>query len=141
MPRPGGTDYFRIPETGGEPMRITQRGAVMAEVSWDGRSLLYGPEGQGPLFLMNLDGSDRQVDECGSARNLASSASAFYYVGCADGPEKPLCRLDPVSGKRERLGVITNVNLGMTASPDGKTILYARENAAGADLMLVEGFR
>jgi hypothetical protein len=25
--------------------------------------------------------------------------------------------------------------------PDAKTILYARENAAGADLMLVESFR
>jgi Tol biopolymer transport system component len=142
MPRPDGTDYFRIPEKGGEPVRVTQRGAVMAEVSRDGKSLLYGREGRGPLFLMSLvDGSDRQVEECGRARNLASSASAFYYVGCADGPELSLNRFDPASGQRERLGGISNVNLGLTVSPDGKTILYARENAAGADLMMVDGFR
>ena len=37
--------------------------------------------------------------------------------------------------------MLTNVNLGLTVSPDGQTILYARDNLAGADLMMVENFR
>jgi Tol biopolymer transport system component len=143
QPRPGGTDYFRIPATGGEPERVTRRGALMAEVSWDAKQFLYSQkEGVGPLFLLNLEsGQERQLEECAYSRNLASSPGAFYYVGCADGPEKPLYRWDTASGRRARLGTLTNVNLGLAVSPDAKTILYARENAAGADLMMVESFR
>ena len=40
-----------------------------------------------------------------------------------------------------RLGAVTNLNMGLTVSPDGKTIIYSRENLAGADLMMVEDFR
>ena len=39
------------------------------------------------------------------------------------------------------LGTITNVNLGLTVAPDGKTILRARENPAGSDLMMIDNFR
>jgi Tol biopolymer transport system component len=143
QPRPGGTDYFRIPEIGGAPQRVTQNGALMAEVSWDAKQLLYSQkEGIGPLFLLNLEsGQERQLEECAYSRNLASSPGAFYSIGCADGPDKPLYRWDMGSGRRELLGSLTNVNLGLTVSRDGKTILYARENTSGADLMLIESFR
>ena len=30
---------------------------------------------------------------------------------------------------------------GLTVSPDGRTVLYAKQDAAVADLMLVENFR
>jgi serine/threonine protein kinase len=53
----------------------------------------------------------------------------------------PLFRFDTASAKHGRLGVLTNVNMGLTVSPDGKTIVYSRENLAGADLMMVENFR
>lgn len=115
----------------------------MAELSWDGKQLLYSRlEGKGPLFLLNLEsGQERQLTECGHARSLAASRGAFYYFGCPDGETWPLFRFDTLSGKHDRLAAVTNVNLGLTVSPDGKTILYARFNPAGADLMMVENFR
>jgi Tol biopolymer transport system component len=143
FPRPGGTDYFRIPATGGEPERVTQHGAIAAELSWDGKQLLYSRrEGMGPLFLLNLEsGQERQLAECGHARSLAASPGALYYFGCPDGEAWPLFRFDTASAKHERLEVLTSVNMGLTVSPDGKTIVYSRENLAGADLMMVENFR
>ena len=141
--RPGGTDIYRVPATGGEHERITERGAIMAELSWEGRLLLYSQrEGWGPLFLRDLEtGQERELEPCAGARNLASSPGALYYVGCTDGPDKPLYRFETSSSRRERLGTLANPALGLTVSPDGKTILYARENLGGADLMMIENFR
>jgi Tol biopolymer transport system component len=141
--RPGGTDIYRMPAAGGEPQRITERGAIMAELSWEGRLLLYSQrEGWGPLFLRDLaTGQERELEECAGARNLASSPGALYYVGCSGGPDKPLYRYETSSGRRERLGTLANPALGITVSPDGKTILYARENLGGADLFMIENFR
>jgi Tol biopolymer transport system component len=117
--------------------------AIAAELSWDGKQLLYSRrEGMGPLFLLNLEsGQERQLAECGHARSLAASPGALYYFGCPDGEAWPLFRFDTASAKHERLGVLTSVNMGLTVSPDGKTIVYSRENLAGADLMMVENFR
>ena len=115
----------------------------MAEASWDGRYLLYSqPGGTGPLFLLNLaSGAERKLEECAWSRNLARSRDAFYYIGCAPGAEQPLYRFEVASGKRTQLGVLKELSLGIAVSPDGKTILYARENLAGSDLMMIENFR
>jgi Tol biopolymer transport system component len=142
-PRTGGTDYFRIRATGGEPEQVTHHGALMAEASWDGRHLLYSErEGTGPLFLLDLaSGAERKLEGCATSRNLASSREAFFYLGCAEGQEHPLYRYDVASGKRVRLGALTGISLGLTVSADGETILFARENLAGSDLMMIENFR
>jgi Tol biopolymer transport system component len=142
-PRPGGTDYFKIKATGGEPERLTRHGAIAAEQSWDGKALLYSrQEGDGPLFLLDLEsGHEQKLAECGHARSLASSPGALYYFGCPDGDASALVRFDTASGRHERLGTVTNVNMGLTVSPDGKTIIYSREILGGADLMMVEDFR
>jgi Tol biopolymer transport system component len=143
LPSPGGTDYYRMRATGGEAERVTRHGALMAEASWDGRLLLYSEHDfSGPIFLLDLaSGVERKLEDCALSRVLASSQTAFYYVGCAAGPDWPLYRYEPASGRRERLGALTNPNLGLTVSPDGGTILYARANLAGADLMMIENFR
>jgi hypothetical protein len=70
-----------MPAEGGTAERITCHGAVMAEESWDGKSLLYSrQEGRGPLFLLDLTGGgERQVEECVLSRALGSGPGVFYY--------------------------------------------------------------
>jgi serine/threonine protein kinase len=143
LPSPAGTDYYRIPAAGGQPERVTSHGALLAELSWDGKTLLYSEiEAQGRLFALGLeDGREQLVEQCALSRLLAASREAFYYVRCAEGPEKPLVRLDLHTGQKQSLGTLTNPYLGLTVSPDGKTILFSRENLGGADLMMIEPFR
>ena len=52
---------------------------------------------------------------------------------------------DLTTGRDEVLGTIEkgprNIVLGLSVSPDGKTILYARFVGYGSDLMMLEKFR
>jgi hypothetical protein len=112
-------------------------------LSADGTTLFYSKtERTSPLFALTLGGAERQLADCVAARALASHAGALYYLGCG-ADRMPLVRRDLVSGLTETLGTVkaTGCCMGLAVSPDGKTILFGRTLATGADLMLFEDFR
>ena len=49
--------------------------------------------------------------------------------------------LDFATGKIKLLLPVRAWLYGLTVSPDGRSLLYSRPDASGADLMLVENFR
>ena len=52
--------------------------------------------------------------------------------------------VDLKTGRGQRLGALeglTSRPLGLSVSPDGKTIVYPRQVLSGADLMLIENFQ
>ena len=53
----------------------------------------------------------------------------------------PLYLLDPATGRDRLLGKLQNAQGAITVSPDGKTVLYAKDVGEGSDLMLIENFR
>ena len=48
--------------------------------------------------------------------------------------------LDPSTGQSRLLGTLEE-GVGLTVSPDGKTILYDEAVGEGSDLMMIENFR
>jgi hypothetical protein len=73
--------------------------------------------------------------------NLSLYKDGAYYID-RFGAETRLQYLDFVSGKSRILTHnLGEVSAGLSASPDGKNILYTRVDSSMDDLMLVENFR
>ncbi len=81
--------------------------------------------------------------ECVPVRGFAVGPSGIYHLGCTgvDLRAVPLYLLDPATGRDRLLGTLEQAILGLTVSPDGKTILYTKLENQGSDLMMIEGFR
>jgi eukaryotic-like serine/threonine-protein kinase len=144
--RKDGQDIVRISADAGGGERITKTGRfIMVEESPDGRALFYTTrEGKGPLYGLDLDTRiQRQIEECVFSRALASTARGLYYVGCTDGREAPIYRLETSTGQRQLLGKIDREGavMGLAVSADERTILYGREVPWNSDLTMIEGFR
>ena len=105
---------WRVPVSGGVPVKVLE-GVLLASfvVLEGGIYYLDRPSGEGGVFYM-----DRPSGE-----------TRLQYFDFATGRTTMVAR---------NLG---NVDLPLTASPDGRTILYAREDSWVDDLMLVEKFR
>ncbi|MFI5006602.1 MAG: protein kinase [Solirubrobacterales bacterium] len=151
--RPDGHDIYRIPDAGGQAERLTHDGGLWACESADGKTLFYTKrDDTSPLFSLPLGGGpERRVVECVLSRSLADGPDGIYYLGCPaeqhGAPlqgqrEAPLYRLDPATGRSRLLGTLEPGGLReLAVSPDGKTILFTKIAAEGADLILIENFR
>ena len=78
----------------------------------------------------------------GVRAGLRRRSGGVYHFACEAGPSgRPLYLLDPATGRDRLLGNLETGGGGLTVSPDGKTILYAKAVGEGSDLMLIENFR
>ena len=75
------------------------------------------------------------------SRAFAVLEKGIYYIDRPAG-ETRLQFFDFATGRSTTVARnLGQVNLGLTASPDGRTILYSRVDSSVDDLMLVENFR
>jgi serine/threonine protein kinase len=142
--RAGGGDVWRIPATGGSEERVTHGGGSLAHESADGKTLfLTRALADGPLLALPLAGGrERKVLECVPPWGFAVGAGGIYHLGCAaDARGVPLYLLDPATGRDRLLGKLDKPFLGVTVSPDGKTILYTKWESRVSELMMIENFR
>lgn len=73
--------------------------------------------------------------------NFAPLGSGAYYIDRQAG-DAQLQYLNFVTRKTTTVAHnLGQVSAGLTASPDGKTIIFTRMDASADDLMLVENFR
>ena len=147
--RDGKWIYFASNRGGGrdEIYRLPAEGGYVAFESLDGESLYYTKATTGctPLFIRSLRGGpERQVVDSVCLRSFVVSERGIYYISNPGNPDIVVQLLDPATGKSMVLWKGDRrlyLHQGLSVSPDGKTILISAATNAGADLMLVEGFR
>jgi serine/threonine protein kinase len=141
----GDRNIWRVAVAGGEQQQVTKDGGGIGFESADGKSVIYSKRffGRGPLLVAPLaGGSPRQLVECMSG--FTASVEGVFYFPCS--PTDPAIRvIDPASGRdrfvRRLEGKAAALDWSPAVSPDGTTVIYAKQTREGSDLMLIENFR
>ena len=142
--RTGAFEIWRIPFRGGSPEQVTTRGGFNAYESADGKSLYYTKEDSGPLFAKRLPGGEEhQLLPYIYLRSFFPEDDGIYYIGRrTDEGYYPLEFFQFSNSVSRVLAKIEGgVFVGLSVSPDRKTILFSKTIAFGADLMMIENFQ
>jgi dipeptidyl aminopeptidase/acylaminoacyl peptidase len=148
--RDGTFNIFRMPAGGGEPVRMTENGGLVAFESVDGKAIYYTKTNEGcggKLFVRSVEGGpEREVLASVCPRAFAVTQQGIYYTtGPAEDRSLTVHLLDPATGKsramRRAAGPLYGVPFYLTVSPNGGTILLSGSAQTGSDLFLVENFR
>jgi Tol biopolymer transport system component len=139
--RSGKMQIWKVPASGGEPIQVTTNGGNAAFESFDGTQLYFLILNSG-LWRMPVSGGP-PVKILDGVVWLAYTVieKGIYYIDNVSG-ESRLQFYDFASAKSAVVARnLGDLFLGLTASPDGRTILYTRVDLSIDDLMLVENFR
>jgi Tol biopolymer transport system component/DNA-binding winged helix-turn-helix (wHTH) protein len=135
---------WRIPSAGGAPQQVTKTDSCcwMELEGSSGRYVVYA-DNEKLLLLPPGGGAARQLVAC--AHGFTIAAYAVYYVGCEASDSPSIHRLDVLTGRDQKLGVLPGFGgfgRRISVSPDGRSILYTKVMpGTGADIMLIENFR
>jgi Tol biopolymer transport system component len=144
--RSGRFEVWRVPAAGGDVVQVTDEGGFTNVESFDGRTLYYvkGRTSPQPLFARPLaGGAERQVVDQIYSRFFALAEDGLYYFAPPDAAGVfALRHLDVSRGKtRDVAPIDATPYLGLTVSPDRKTILCTLMKQRNDDLILIENFR
>ena len=137
---------WKVPLSGGDAVQVSPTPGMLALESIDGAHLYYvesrTTDAMGPLWRLPLDGGapTKLVDGVMST-SFEVVERGVYYLERASGETK--LRYFDFATRQSTLvaGNLGTVSFGLTASHDGRTILYSRVDSSVNDLMLVENFR
>jgi Tol biopolymer transport system component len=140
----GRYEIWRVAPGGGDPEQVTREGAVSPDISPDGRWLYYlkEPPARG-LWRRPIDGGTETMVTPDLYRyNFALTAAGVYFVKVRPaGAAADVLYLDlGTKAITDVLALDRPPDLGLSISPDGKSLYFAQLDYSGQDLMLVEGF-
>jgi len=142
--RTGENQIRKIPATGGDAVQVTRNVGFVALEAPDGAYVYYTQTSGAPSALWRLPTSGGQPVKV--LEGLVSWAfvvleKGIYYIDRPAG-EARLEFFDFATGRSTTVARnLGEIGLGLTASLDGRTILYTRVDSSVDDLMLVENFR
>jgi eukaryotic-like serine/threonine-protein kinase len=141
--RSGDYRVWKMPADGGEAVMVAPHQGSLAFESLDGSNLYYlTPSIVSPVYrLPTAGGAPVQVLDGVVWFNFCLLKDGAYYMN-RDGSDTRLQYLSFLTGKSTTVAPnLGEVWAGLTATPDGKTILFTRFDASVDELMLVENFR
>jgi len=139
--RTGDYRIWKMPAGGGDAVQVTPTQAARALEASDGSLYYVEFSVVSPLWRLRPGGAPEKVLDDILWFNFTIVKNGIYYITPAAG-ETQLRYLDLATGRSTMIARnLGDVAAGITASPDGKTILYTRIDASVDDLMLVENFR
>jgi Tol biopolymer transport system component/predicted Ser/Thr protein kinase len=145
--RSGRRELWKMPAGGGDAVQVTRNGATGHAESPDGRSVYFtksGPEGGPPGLWRMPVGGGAEVQVLGQVRfcDWTVFERGICYLNREAEPGPAIELFEFGSGQVSRVAVLEEQPSpwGLSVSPDGRWILYVREEST-SDLMLVENFR
>ena len=142
--RTGEYQIWKVPVAGGEPIQVTHNIGTVALESPDGAYVYYTQTFGAPSALWRVPVSGGQpVKVVGGVVRWAFAVcdQGIYYIDQPEG-ESRLEFYNFATGRSSTVaGNLGDVELGLTVSSDGRTILFSHVTSSLNDLMLVENFR
>jgi dipeptidyl aminopeptidase/acylaminoacyl peptidase len=142
--RTGEYQIWKIPASGGDAVQVTHNVGYVAFESLDGAHVYYTQTANPPSDLWRLPTSGGQpvkLVEGVVSRAFVVLERGIYYIDRPTG-EARLQFFDFAAGRSTTVARnLGDVQMGLAASADGRTILYSRVDSSVNDLMLVENFR
>ncbi|HQU84888.1 MAG TPA: winged helix-turn-helix domain-containing protein [Pyrinomonadaceae bacterium] len=145
--RSGDFQLWKIPANGGEAVQLTKQGAFESFAAPDGKTILYSKSrGIAGLWQISIDGSDEKtvsaLSEAGYWRSWTVTNGGVYFVAYAPNPPYQLKFYDFANARLNNLAAIEKVPLwnfsGLSASADGKLVLYAQSDQNTSSIMLAD---
>jgi Tol biopolymer transport system component/DNA-binding winged helix-turn-helix (wHTH) protein len=150
MRRNGSEEVWKVAASGGEPVEVTRNGGTKAVESSDGRSLYFtkslplGRARPGIWRMPLAGGAEERVVDQGEGDGWAMFEQQLCYFETRFGshPRRIDC-LDVARGKVRTLVEldVTPMPLGMSISPDGRSVLFVVQTLDERDLIRIENFR
>jgi Tol biopolymer transport system component len=142
--RTGEAQIWKAPVGGGGAVQVTSNVGHVAFESPDGRFVYYTQTSNTPSALWRIPVSGEEPTKMLDRvvfRAFVVLETGIYYIDQPSG-EARLQFFNFASGRSITVARnIGNIGPGLTASPDGRTILYTRLDSSVDELMLVENFQ
>jgi hypothetical protein len=148
--RTGRDEIWRVPVAGGTEEQVTWDGGFVPFESLDGQTLYYMKANRnGPLFARPVAaGEERLVIRCVAAWGYAVTRHGVLYLDCpapggGSASRRAVLEWDAVTGRSRvvaRLEPGEIAERGLSTTPDGQTVAYARASR-GSTIMMIDNFR
>ena len=143
--RTGRFEIWRMTTTGADPVQVTTDGGWTAYEAPDAASIYYIDNPVEGATLWHLPFSEKKPARILAGIvwwNLDLIEKGLYYIDRDDAGEARLRFFDFATRKSTTTAVnLGNVRCCVSASADGRTIFYVREDSSVDDLVVVENFR